>query len=201
MDETAIHWAAKHGNDNVIKLIAGTHGVNVNIRSGYTPLHLAAMFKHKATYELLASTYGADINKRDYSGKRAEDYLDNPNKSRRPNLGPTYKDEATRKNPPEIPNSILECEKYSSPRSRRKALARRLSSAAIDLKHNRVRRSQTHSYHKSSRVFRDSIRIKREITPIRSNLTELDETDELKDDGDVNEPKLELIPEKSKTED
>ncbi|GFQ83821.1 hypothetical protein TNCT_222701 [Trichonephila clavata] len=30
---TALHWAAKHGDANVIKLIAGAYKVNPNIRS------------------------------------------------------------------------------------------------------------------------------------------------------------------------
>jgi len=73
---TALHWAAKHGNIDIVKLIAGTHGADVNIRShgGYTPLHLAAMHKRKSVYEILISTYKANRTLRDYNGKKAEDY-------------------------------------------------------------------------------------------------------------------------------
>lgn len=31
--QTALHWAAKHGNEDVVKLIAGTHNANVNVRT------------------------------------------------------------------------------------------------------------------------------------------------------------------------
>ncbi|KAL1130921.1 hypothetical protein AAG570_012162 [Ranatra chinensis] len=30
---SALHWAAKHGNENVVKLIAGTHNADVNART------------------------------------------------------------------------------------------------------------------------------------------------------------------------
>ncbi|GFS33794.1 hypothetical protein TNIN_468691 [Trichonephila inaurata madagascariensis] len=55
---TALHWAAKHGDANVIKLIAGAYKVNPNIRSGYTPVHLAALYKHDMIIHLLVHTYG-----------------------------------------------------------------------------------------------------------------------------------------------
>jgi len=31
--QTALHWASKHGNENVIKLIAGKHKADVNSRT------------------------------------------------------------------------------------------------------------------------------------------------------------------------
>jgi hypothetical protein len=31
--QTALHWAAKHGNADVVKLIAGTYKVDVNTRT------------------------------------------------------------------------------------------------------------------------------------------------------------------------
>lgn len=31
--QTALHWAAKHGNENVVKLIAGTCKADVNCRT------------------------------------------------------------------------------------------------------------------------------------------------------------------------
>ena len=44
---TALHWAAKQGNLDLVKLLAGNYQVNVNVRSfgGYTPLHLGKRFK------------------------------------------------------------------------------------------------------------------------------------------------------------
>lgn len=31
--QTALHWAAKHGNEDVVKLIAGTRKADVNART------------------------------------------------------------------------------------------------------------------------------------------------------------------------
>ncbi|XP_022253703.1 ankyrin repeat domain-containing protein SOWAHB-like isoform X2 [Limulus polyphemus] len=72
----SIHWAAKHGNADVIKLIAGVHKVSANTRTqGYTALHLAAMAGHRGIMELLTDMYGADPDIRDYSGKKPHQYL------------------------------------------------------------------------------------------------------------------------------
>ncbi|XP_059164880.1 ankyrin repeat domain-containing protein SOWAHA-like [Physella acuta] len=75
--KTALHWAAKNGKMEVIKLIANKPGVKVNQRSGYTPLHLAAIHDHEYIIELLVQTFKADPNIRDYSGKKAKQYLKN----------------------------------------------------------------------------------------------------------------------------
>lgn len=74
---TALHWAAKLGNSDIVKLLAGKHHANPNARShgGYTPLHMAAMFKRLDIMELLKVAYGANPSIRDYGGKKAEDYL------------------------------------------------------------------------------------------------------------------------------
>ncbi|XP_076357993.1 ankyrin repeat domain-containing protein SOWAHC-like isoform X2 [Tachypleus tridentatus] len=72
---TALHWAAKHGNADIIKLIAGVHQVDTNIRTGYTALHIAAMAGHEGIMELLTSTYDADPCIRDYSGRKPHQYL------------------------------------------------------------------------------------------------------------------------------
>lgn len=73
---TALHWAAKFGNLDIIKLIAGTHNVSANIKSsaGFTPLHVAHMFNRYEVVELLQKSYKADPNIRDHSGKRAKQY-------------------------------------------------------------------------------------------------------------------------------
>lgn len=31
--QTALHWAAKHGRADIVKLLAGTHGIDVNGKS------------------------------------------------------------------------------------------------------------------------------------------------------------------------
>ena len=81
---TALHWAAKHGRPEVIKMLIGKPGVMVNQKTngGYTPLHLAAIHGHEEVIELLIQTYKADPNIRDYSGKKAKQYLKNSASSR-----------------------------------------------------------------------------------------------------------------------
>lgn len=76
---TALHWGAKAGKAEVIKLVANKPGVNIDQRSngGYTALHLAAMQGHEHIIELLVQTFKADANLRDYSGKKAKQYLKN----------------------------------------------------------------------------------------------------------------------------
>lgn len=31
--KTALHWAAKHGNMDMVKMLAGTYGANVNVKT------------------------------------------------------------------------------------------------------------------------------------------------------------------------
>ncbi|XP_018418460.1 PREDICTED: ankyrin repeat domain-containing protein SOWAHC [Nanorana parkeri] len=51
--------------------------VNINARAsgGYTPLHLAAMHGHLDVIKLLVGAYDADLDIRDYSGRKAWQYL------------------------------------------------------------------------------------------------------------------------------
>ncbi|XP_026214152.1 uncharacterized protein sowahab [Anabas testudineus] len=81
---TALHWAAKDGNSEMIhKLIeiSRKRGTYININSkahgGYTPLHIAAIHGHTEVMALLVQDYGADVNARDNGGKKAFHYLDN----------------------------------------------------------------------------------------------------------------------------
>nr|XP_057907897.1 acyl-CoA-binding domain-containing protein 6 [Doryrhamphus excisus] len=71
---TALHWAAKHGNEDMAALVANA-GADVNTKSGYTPLHIAALHGHCNILHLLVGTYGAKENLRDYSGHLALHYL------------------------------------------------------------------------------------------------------------------------------
>ncbi|XP_029156939.1 ankyrin repeat domain-containing protein SOWAHC isoform X2 [Nylanderia fulva] len=77
---TALHWGAKHGEENIIKLIAGTYkdynkSVNETTNGGYTPLHIAMQFGHENIFNLLVQVYGANQDIRDYSGRKARQYL------------------------------------------------------------------------------------------------------------------------------
>ncbi|KAG8002431.1 Ankyrin repeat domain-containing protein SOWAHB [Nibea albiflora] len=71
---TALHWAAKHGSEDMATLVADA-GADVNTKSGYTPLHIAALHGHRHILDLLIGTYGAKENLRDYSGHLAFHYL------------------------------------------------------------------------------------------------------------------------------
>lgn len=73
---TALHWAAKHGSEDMATLVVNA-GADVNTKShgGYTPLHIAALHGHRHILDLLVGTYGAKENLRDYSGRLALHYL------------------------------------------------------------------------------------------------------------------------------
>ncbi|KAM4621868.1 ankyrin repeat domain-containing protein SOWAHA [Polymixia lowei] len=79
---TALHWAAKDGNSEMVHKIMdiskrrGTY-VNVNSKThgGYTPLHIAAIHGHAEVMVLLVQGYGAKVNVRDNDGKKPYHYL------------------------------------------------------------------------------------------------------------------------------
>ncbi|XP_062288272.1 ankyrin repeat domain-containing protein SOWAHC [Scomber scombrus] len=82
---TCLHWAAKQGKAELLSQLLvfakeNAVPVNVNIRSsaGYTPLHLAAMHGHTQVVRVLLSDWEADPEARDYSGRRAIQYLPPP---------------------------------------------------------------------------------------------------------------------------
>ncbi|XP_041662333.1 ankyrin repeat domain-containing protein SOWAHC [Cheilinus undulatus] len=82
---TCLHWAAKQGKAELISQLLefakeNSIPVNVNVRSsaGYTPLHLAAMHGHTQVVRVLLSDWEADPEARDYSGRRAIQYLPPP---------------------------------------------------------------------------------------------------------------------------
>ncbi|NXS16350.1 SWAHA protein, partial [Mystacornis crossleyi] len=79
---TALHWAAKSGNcDMVTNIIRaaekGGSRVNVDARShgGYTALHLAAIHGQEKIITMLVYSHHAKIDLRDYSGKKPHQYL------------------------------------------------------------------------------------------------------------------------------
>ncbi|KAG8578819.1 hypothetical protein GDO81_010628 [Engystomops pustulosus] len=76
---TALHWAAKSGNTEMVKLLfeksEGTLNVNVRSFGGYTPLHIAAIHDHKDVILVLTRDYKANIHIRDNSGKKPYHYL------------------------------------------------------------------------------------------------------------------------------
>ena len=74
---TAVHWAAKHGSLDAVKLLAGAYKADVNVKShgGYTPLHLACQFGHQDVFDLLVKAYGADPHVRDNHGKTPRQYM------------------------------------------------------------------------------------------------------------------------------
>ncbi|XP_043086242.1 ankyrin repeat domain-containing protein SOWAHC isoform X2 [Puntigrus tetrazona] len=72
---TALHWAAKHGKEDMTTMLAEA-GADINTKAhGYTPLHIAALHGHRHIFDLLVRTYGAKENLRDYSGHLAYHYL------------------------------------------------------------------------------------------------------------------------------
>ncbi|XP_053311099.1 ankyrin repeat domain-containing protein SOWAHC [Spea bombifrons] len=79
---SCLHWAAKHGQHELLAALlthARKHRVPVNINAraagGYTALHLAAMHGHLEVIKLLVGAYDAEVDIRDYSGRKAWQYL------------------------------------------------------------------------------------------------------------------------------
>ncbi|XP_078087692.1 ankyrin repeat domain-containing protein SOWAHA-like [Mustelus asterias] len=83
---TAIHWAAKSGNSEIMCWIVDTaevNGITMDINDkaygGYTPLHIAAIHGKENIIVELVQKYGAKTTLRDYSGKRPYHYLTKDN--------------------------------------------------------------------------------------------------------------------------
>lgn len=79
---TCLHWAAKLGKHELLAQIVNfarqrgvTLDVNARSSAGYTPLHLAAMHNHIEVIKLMVGACDADVEVRDYSGKKASQYL------------------------------------------------------------------------------------------------------------------------------
>ncbi|XP_042563584.1 ankyrin repeat domain-containing protein SOWAHC [Clupea harengus] len=73
---TALHWAAKHGKEDMARaMLKAGADINTRAHGGYTPLHIAALHGHRQIMDLLVGTYGAKENLRDYSGHFAHYYI------------------------------------------------------------------------------------------------------------------------------
>ncbi|KAK1882606.1 Ankyrin repeat domain containing protein SOWAHA [Dissostichus eleginoides] len=79
---TALHWAAKCGNSEMlVKIIdlSRQGGVDIDINAkthgGYTPLHIAALHDQEYIMAMLVGEHGADPRIRDNCGKKAYHYL------------------------------------------------------------------------------------------------------------------------------
>ena len=74
---TALHWCCKYGNVAMIDTLVGKYKASVAVKSrgGYTPLMIAAIHQKTEAYNKLVELYGADPEVRDYSGRKAKQYL------------------------------------------------------------------------------------------------------------------------------
>ncbi|XP_054482032.1 ankyrin repeat domain-containing protein SOWAHA-like [Anoplopoma fimbria] len=79
---TALHWAAKCGNSEMLVKIVdlsrqGGVDIDVNAKThgGYTPLHIAALHHQEYIMAMLVGELGADPSVRDNCGKKAYHYL------------------------------------------------------------------------------------------------------------------------------
>ncbi|XP_009556247.2 ankyrin repeat domain-containing protein SOWAHC [Cuculus canorus] len=79
---TVLHWAAKHGRQELLATLvnfAQRHRLPVDINArtsgGHTALHIAAMHGHAEVVKLLVGAFDADVDIRDYSGRKAAQYL------------------------------------------------------------------------------------------------------------------------------
>jgi len=73
---TALHWAAKHGNLDIVKILCKSNLLQINRRSrgGYTALHLAQQYGHQEIVDVLVEECKADTNIRDNYGFKPHQY-------------------------------------------------------------------------------------------------------------------------------
>ena len=73
---TALHWAAKHGNLELVTVFCSSNLIKIDHRSrgGYTALHLATKYDHPEMAYILVEKYKADSNIRDNYGLKPHQY-------------------------------------------------------------------------------------------------------------------------------
>ena len=73
----ALHWAAKYGNGRMLDYFLGEHRMSPDVRTrgGYTPLMISAIHGHNIVYKMLLDKFKANPDLRDFSGRKASDYL------------------------------------------------------------------------------------------------------------------------------
>ena len=75
---SALHWAAKNGRADVVKLLMGSSAppdVDAKSHGGYTALHVAAMNSRHDVIEQLVVVYKADPDATDFAGRKPLYYL------------------------------------------------------------------------------------------------------------------------------
>lgn len=164
---TCLHWAAKQGKHELLAMLvnfAKQHNVviNMNVRSsaGYTPLHLAAMHNQIEVMKLLVGAYDVDVDVRDYSGKKAAQYLratvtgdikdiigacENSDAENAPGAGRWWfpKVLPSNLNPLRLLNSLEDTSTDGQPKAR--GLYRRSSIGRIRIQRNRFKTQIVHS--------------------------------------------------------
>ncbi|XP_028409910.1 ankyrin repeat domain-containing protein 11-like isoform X2 [Dendronephthya gigantea] len=76
MGYTALHWAVKHGDEDLVRLLArGGTDVDAKSNGGFTPLHLASMSGKVNIINILIDECHANFHIRDHSGRKAKDVV------------------------------------------------------------------------------------------------------------------------------
>lgn len=55
--QTALHWAAKHGRADIVKLLAGTHGIDVNGKTVSNSYLLSVLYRQDLNTDGILSSF------------------------------------------------------------------------------------------------------------------------------------------------
>ncbi|KAI9551220.1 hypothetical protein GHT06_006135 [Daphnia sinensis] len=83
-NSTVLHYAARYGNNEIVKLACQRKDINVNERTtpgNYTALHLATIFRQTTAMDILVR-HNANMGGRDMDGKTPRDYATDPSRKR-----------------------------------------------------------------------------------------------------------------------